>query len=261
MPRSLVVGDGRPLAVTAAVAVGSVGLLAAALWWGWLGEDVGRGATFCEAARDGRLLQPANSLSNLGFVVAGLAIAARAGRPGTLGLLTRRNATWMAVIVVLLGPGSAAMHATQSAWGGHLDLLSMYLVAAFASAYGWARWARRPGAFPVALVAGVVLCELVGLWSGDVPVVRFSGNLAFGALLLVAVGFEVALWRRGETRIRPGYGVAALATMLVALVIWLLGQHGWCDPTSWLQAHGAWHLLCAAAAYLLFRLYASEEAR
>jgi len=253
--------DRRPLLVASAVAAVSIALLAAALAWDWLGPDVGRGATFCEAARGGLLAQPANSLSNLGFVVAGLAIAARAGHPGALGLLTRTNATWMAVIVVLLGPGSAAMHASQSAWGGHLDLLSMYLIAAFAATYGAARWAGRPAAFPAAFVVAVVLCELVGLWSGDVPVVRFSGNLAFGALLLLAVAFEVALWRRGATRIRLAYGVAALATMVVAFVVWLLGQHGWCDPHSWLQAHAVWHLLCALAAYLLFRLYASETAR
>ena len=30
---------------------------------------------------------------------------------------------------------------------------------------------------------------------------------------------------------------------------------------SLLQQHGAWHLLCAAAAYLLFRHYAAERPR
>ena len=47
--------------------------------------------------------------------------------------------------------------------------------------------------------------------------------------------------------------------MALAFVIWNLAQGPWCDPTSWLQGHAAWHLLCALAAYLLFRLYASER--
>ncbi len=47
--------------------------------------------------------------------------------------------------------------------------------------------------------------------------------------------------------------------MGLAFVIWNLAQGPWCDPTSWLQGHAAWHLLCAVAAYLLFRLYASER--
>jgi hypothetical protein len=46
--------------------------------------------------------------------------------------------------------------------------------------------------------------------------------------------------------------------MLVAFAIWLLSTSGWCDPTSLLQGHAAWHLLCAVSAYWLFRLYESE---
>ena len=50
---------------------------------GWLGPDVGRGDVFCEVPHDiAGVFQPANSLSNLGFVVAGLAVAWRAGGPG-----------------------------------------------------------------------------------------------------------------------------------------------------------------------------------
>ncbi len=80
---------------------------------GWLGTDVGRGDGFCEAARSGWLKQPANALSNLGFVVAGLAIGWRAGLPE--GRLARPGlAPAFAVVVVLLGPGSMAMHATQT---------------------------------------------------------------------------------------------------------------------------------------------------
>jgi hypothetical protein len=169
-------------------------------------------------------------------------------------------ATFYACVVVLLGPGSAAMHATQSAWGGHLDMLSMYLVAGFAAAWAWVRWTRRgTTAFVVAYVACVAACEVIGLWPERVPVVHYSGNLAFGALLLVAVVLETRLWRRGETAVAFRHGVVALAAMLVAFTIWLLTNAGWCDPHSWLQGHAVWHLLCAVAAYWLFRMYESER--
>ena len=91
-------------------------------------------------------VQPANSLSNLGFVVAGLAVAWRAGRPELLGdVLPRLRGlpTAYAVVTVLLGPASAAMHATGSVLGGHLDLLSMYLIASFAAAYALMRLVRQ----------------------------------------------------------------------------------------------------------------------
>ena len=252
----------RPVVTASAVAAGSVVLLAIALGQGWLGPDVGRGADFCEAARDGFVKQPANTFSNAGFVVAGLLVAHHAGRLAADAVMSRTVATSFACVVVLLGPGSAAMHATQSEWGGHLDMLSMYLVAGFAASRAWVRWVRRGfTAFVAAYVACVAACELVGLWPDPVPVVHHAGNLAFGLLLLAAVVLETLVWRRGGTAIVFRHGVVALVAMVVAFTIWLLSNAGWCDPHSLLQGHAAWHLLCAVSAYWLFRMYASERAR
>ena len=250
-----------PLAVTGAVSVVSVGLLMLAVGHGWLGPDIGRGDNFCEAARLGVVKQPANSWSNLGFVVAGLVIARHAGRSGASRMPVGLR-TGYACVVVILGPASAAMHATQSSLGGHLDLLSMYLVAGFAAAYAWVRWVRRgPIAFAAAYASCVLACELAGLWTRPVPVVQYAGNVAFGLLLISAVVLETRLWQRGGTQRTIGFGVAALGSMLVAFAIWVMSQHGWCDPHSWLQGHGVWHLLGALAAYFLYRLYASERDR
>ncbi len=197
----------RPLAYAGAVAVVSTALLVVAVGAGWLGADVERGANFCEAARDGWVKQPANSFSNLGFVVAGLLIAWHAGRTTLNGL-----ATPYACIVVVLGPASAAMHATQSELGGELDLLSMYLVASFAAAYALMRWYRRDRTFFWQLnLLFVAACELIGLLGDDVPVVQQSGNVAFAALLLTAVVFEIRLWRRADpARTDLRWGAAAL---------------------------------------------------
>lgn len=252
------------MAVTGTVAAVSVGLLAAALGSGWLGPDVWRGATFCEAAVHGPVVQPANTWSNAGFVVAGLVIAWRAGDVERRGATFTRYpalATCFACLVVLLGPGSAAMHATQSALGGHLDVLSMYLVAGFAAAYALMRWTRRgPGTFAAVLAALVLACELVGRWDREIPVVMFSGNLAFGVLLVLAVTLEVRIARRGEVSLDLRYAWLAVAAMAAAFAIWNLSRHGLCRPHSLLQGHAAWHLLNALAAYLLYRLYASERA-
>ena len=103
------------------------------------------GRELLRGGRDRVVRQPANTFSNVGFVAAGLLIAWHAGVRANVGasLSTYRYlATAIACLVVLLGPGSAAMHATQSALGGHLDMLSMYLVASFAAAYAVMRWLR-----------------------------------------------------------------------------------------------------------------------
>lgn len=251
----------RPLLATVGVAVGSTALLAAAVSEGWLGPDVGRGANFCEAARDALVKQPANTFSNAGFVVAGLAIAWHVSRrrlgPHVMGSVI---ATAYACVVVLLGPGSAAMHATQSALGGRLDMLSMYLVAGFAASYALTRWLRRgPRTFAVAYAASLLGSEVAGMWPHQVPLLLHGGNVAFAALLLTALGVELALWRRRETERTIGHGFVALGAMLLAFAIWVASQNGWCDPHSLLQGHAAWHLLCAVAAYFLYRFHASER--
>lgn len=255
--------DVRPIVIAGTTAVVSCGLLALAIWRGWLGMDVGRGANFCEAARDSLVLQPANTFSNAGFVVAGLLIAWHAAvreNAGT-GLSAHRNlATAMACIVVLLGPGSAAMHATQSAHGGHLDMLSMYLVASFAAAYAAMRWLRGGTLLFAALfVGGVAFCELLGLWHDEIPVVDYSGNVAFGLLLIVAAALEVLIMHRGETQAIRVYAFASLATMLTAFAIWNATKTWLCDPHSLIQGHAIWHILGAVSAYFLYRYYASEQ--
>ncbi len=241
-----------PVVAAGATAVVSCGLLALAIANGWLGVDAGRGANFCEAARDGLIRQPANTFSNTGFVIAGLLIAWRARE-----LRTRRGlATAFACLVVLLGPGSAAMHATQSVNGGHLDMASMYVVASAIAAYAAMRWLR--GGIPLlvlAFVGGFVLCEAVGAWSVPVPVVMTTGNAVFGALLCFAVTLEVLVMRRGVAGAKRAFAFASVATILAAFVIWNATKTWLCDPTSLIQGHAIWHLLGAVSAYLLYRYY------
>ncbi|WP_327010383.1 ceramidase [Dactylosporangium sp. NBC_01737] len=245
--------DRRPVTAAGVTAVVSCGLLAAGIRYGWLGPDVGRGAGFCEAGRDWAVRQPANTFSNAGVPGARPDIGAGPSAH-------RRRATALACLVVLLGPGSAAMHATQAALGGHLDLLSMYLVAAFAVAYATMRWLRGgtrllAGVFVGALAA----CEAIGAWDVQLPVVMHPGNAAFGALLLTATALEVAVMRRGGTTARHGYAYGSFAAILVAFAVWNVSRAWLCDPRSLVQGHAVWHLLCAVSAYLLYRYYASER--
>ena len=247
----------RPFGAAAATALVSCGLLALAIAYGWLGDDVGRGANFCEAAREGLVRQPANTFSSTGFVVAGLLIAWHAGF-----LSVRRGlATAFACLVVLLGPGSAAMHATQSANGGHLDMASMYVVASAIAAYAATRWlGRGTGFLAVAFAGGFLLCEFVGAWPDPIPVVMTAGNAIFGILLVAAVVLEVLIMRRGPGQADHGFAFASVATILAAFAIWNAGRAWLCDPRSLVQGHAVWHLLGAVSAYLLYRYYASERA-
>lgn len=284
----------RVLGLVAAVAAASVGLLAMAVHGHWLGPDVDRGADFCEIA-SGLIRQPSNTISNAGFVIAGLLIAARVNDRSRIGL---RLGTSYAVVVVLLGPASAAMHATESVVSGHLDMASMYLVGGFAAAYALMRaTGRGPGFFAATYGACLAVGVLAEFGGRSVPVVMSWGNAWFGLLLLVTLVVEIRLARatqalhgateppHGTTQrshgttepsqgaTRRSYGAserggdtrwawAAGGSLLIAFVIWNVSKNGGplCDPHSWIQGHAIWHLLCAVAAYCLFRLYDSEQA-
>jgi hypothetical protein len=244
----------------------SLGLFAMAIAGAWLGPDVGRGEQFCEVS-GGPLNQPVNTLSNLGFVAVGLVIAARAQRPGGLGTSTMARRPGLALafacLVVLLGPGSMALHATGTELGGDLDMLSMYLVAAFAVAYAAMRRFGRGPVFLAAAYSGVVLaCELAGLYTRQIPVVHYAGNLAFGAFLLLAIVLERSLARARGLRLDHRWLGGSIASLGLAFAVWNTAVTGGrlCFPHSIYQGHAVWHLLCAVSAYCLFRLYVSEEA-
>ena len=104
----------------------------------------------------------------------------------------------------------------------------------------------------------------VHLNGGSVPVLGHAGNAAFGVEILVALGLEVALYRRRPPAPRQDlwFGVASVATLALAFAIWNTGKRGhpWCHPDTLLQQHGIWHVLCAVSAYLIFRHYAAEHA-
>ena len=245
-----------PLGLAATVGVIGTVLVFLAAAGGWLGPDVDRGAEYCETAHWCFFAQPSNTLSNLGFVLAGCLLAWHARRHRfrmhTLGLTTI-----FAVTVVLLGPASMAMHATETTAGGHLDVLSMHLIAAFSVTYAVARMARWSTA-RAALVFVVIVSVSTRLsWRGDqIAILQHTGNLLFALLIAAAVTMEVTLWRRVAGP-RPKWGLAAVGTLLLAFSIWLVSQTDgmWCVPESWLQGHALWHILCALAVYYLGRHY------
>jgi len=138
-------------------------------------------------------------------------------------------------------------------------------VSGFALAYALMRFVHRGPAFlAVVVTVAVVAGMAVHLRGGSVPVLGHAGNAAFGVEVLVALGLEVALYRRRPPAPRQDlwFGVASVATLALAFAIWTTGMrdHPWCQPHTVIQQHGIWHVLCAVSAYLIFRHYAAERA-
>ena len=233
---------------------------------GWPGTFAGAGAGFCEAFRDEMIKQPANTWSNLGFVVAGLWITAIIRRD-IISHAHYRNligsslnvGILYATLVVLLGPGSMAMHATGTNWGGTADVLSMLLYIAFPVAYSLTRLlgARTRTCLwcYLALGGGLGLTLLTGT-------LRFSGSTLYTWLVPVIVIVETALrFKRHPSNGDLRWLGLATGIFLLGLTIWRLSHTGapLCQPDSLLQGHAIWHILCAVATVSIFLYYRSEE--
>lgn len=255
-----------PLVLTAVLSA----LLAVALVHGWFGPASAANRYFCEYVQTGLIREPANTVSNLGFIAAGLASAwllwANKFRENENPLTQKPIiAVLFSSLPILLGFGSMAMHASETDFGGELDLLAMYLVAGFTTAYalrryfGWG-W----GGFAAAMILAVLFCEAVGAYRQPVvPVLDYAGDAAFALLITATVAVETlnAIYRKVKRENK--WGIAALLSFLAAFAIWNFGRNDcpFCRPDSLWQAHALWHLLFALALFFLFRLYVSEDTR
>ena len=111
-------------------AVVSMSLLFWALSIEWFGETYRAALNYCESPRAGTVKQPANTWSNLAFMIAGIAISSEAYNNKHSNHQNKFTNNifypiFYATLAILLCPGSMAMHASTASLGGYFDMLSM----------------------------------------------------------------------------------------------------------------------------------------
>jgi hypothetical protein len=258
----------RRLALGALVVLGFFAAMGALSIGGYPGgpdECIALGDCYCEAIGPGIAAQPANSWSNLGFVVVGLAVLWDSGRrrPGRSRISTDdRYAVLYGSVAVFLGLGSFAFHGSIRAWGGYVDVLSMHAFLSFVLAYDVARIHDRDWRWFGGWYGG--LLAVFGIAIGLLP--PEHGKTLFAALVAVALVVEAAVSYQAlrpwaPVRLLPrrvpwfwtGLGVFAMANL-----IWSISRTDgpWCEPDALIQGHALWHILSAisvACFYLYFR--------
>ena len=90
---------------------------------------IGEASRWCERVSAGAFREPVNTLSNLGFMLAGLFILFKLTNETSFNEFSGLNKITIlyGVAVVYLGPGSMMMHGTNTEWGGWADNLSMVM--------------------------------------------------------------------------------------------------------------------------------------
>jgi len=254
--------------LTAGFAALALLLLFAALAGGWFGPAAwGAGSgEFCEEFRDGLIKQPVNTWSNVGFLGTGLYVAwtlgtARHEKQNNPLTRTIFFPTLYACIVVYLGPGSMAMHASGAHLGGFFDMISMYLIASFLVAYGLQRRYQLKALPFAALFAAALTSCIWAHWQPYHVGFDFFGVTAFAVYLTVGVLLELSNVRAKGASHQSRWVYLSLGALLFGVAVWLPSKTGapLCAPRSLFQGHAVWHLANAAALYFLFRFYVSEH--
>ncbi|MFV1969770.1 MAG: ceramidase domain-containing protein [Acidimicrobiia bacterium] len=231
----------RPIAIALGALAGFVVLFIAGGLVGWWAaaeneQAIGEVSRWCERVNGGIIREPMNTLGNLGFVVAGLAMFlvlardTRQGKPRTNRFIGNQPiALLYAAATLFLGPGSMVMHGSHTFFGAWIDNVSMVTYILIPWLFNLAvlgRWRDR--AF------FVVYATVLATYAGAYWV--FGSDLGIGLNLF---GVSIALWVISEVLyrfwsplLRPlsglvGFAVAAVFGITPLVMLEDIGQYWW----------------------------------
>lgn len=149
-------------------------------------------------------------------------------------------------------------HASMRQWAGWFDPLSMNLFMAFIPAYNAVRRFNWPS------WAGVLIYIVANVIEGVLNAVDPDHSLIWFALLgLVALISQILVVFSPIRTALSGkvFFCAGAAAFVAAFLIWWLSwtKGPLCDPNTFFQGHGVWHLLSAVAVGCLYMYFRAED--
>ena len=215
--------------------------------------------------------QPANSVSNIAYIIVGLLIAASTDTnvpakhwTNNSNYVTRIKAipTLLACTLCLLGPGSASLHASLTVVGQLVDLACMSLVAAVGFVYSTSRLFRLERPRTIFALYTAIVTMLVSWVFLTADPQNESKMMTVMAMLLVSFLIElyIRVARRQTTTACWQYLFAAVGCTAMGVLIWILSKskNPLCISDSFFQGHACWHVLSAISIGFWF-LYALSE--
>jgi len=249
------------------------------IWQQWMGSDGARQWPTGNETHFNERIYPnspfrtvSNTWSNLGYVLIGLYVLsyalydARRKTTQTDPYAVREPAliAYFGVFCVILGFGSAFMHASLTATGGWYDLFGMFGSLVAMIALHWARWFPTlslgnhqvrtwPFLIAIALPCTYYITESHGRFS-DIQIMT-------GLITTVTTSFGIDfLLRRNSIQLR--WPLLSILFFLLAFGIWnLTNAKRFTDPDVWYQGHAIWHVLTAFSLGFMGICYRSESPR
>ena len=239
--------------------------------WNTWQQAAGNARDFCEMNREQLIVQPANTWSNLGFIIVGwifLSIAKNDHnyfeRVSVDNLLAKfPGFTYLIGFSTLyMGFGSFLYHGTLTLPFQRMDQTGMYFLLISFLAYNLFKL------FPILkfngttfisnkffIISAIILQLIFYFFLWQAPI-----NILFPALTLTFFFTNFMLIHKVKNTISfIGFLKAAFITLLIASTIWILDiTNKLCAPTSVFQGHALWHILCSISIFLSYLYYRSE---
>ncbi len=256
--------------LTGLISIAALVALAAVDWQRGSDSRVAGGIHFGERMVEGPVREPANTWSNLGFVIAGIAIGWRAMNDWrnprfTPGVNLIHSDLFFpasyAAVAVFLGPASAAMHASGTRWGGRVDLFSMFLWASWCLAYHLTQLLRGQKYLFLGVYGILIVMSIARIFFNLNPL-DLGSNETFGLLIVMGLGLGIAARISTSTTADLHPILASLVAFLIAFgVFWIPNVKGlaFCHPKSAIPGHAIWHLLCAVSVWFIYIYIRSER--
>ena len=186
---------------------------------------------FCEIRQCSWIREPANTVSNLGFLFVGIYLLAKYYKTPQLRVIG------LAAILVSLFSGF--FHASATYVGEVLDFGSMYMLMGGLAMFNIQRMA----------LISVKTSEILALVMSVLGMITLAfdvrlGSYIFASLILVALILEGILYRKMSPRANYKFFGLAILCNTTAYVIWFLDiKKIICVPDSLFQGHAVWHLM------------------
>ena len=244
------------------------------IWAGWIPV---RGLLQPDYAE--RILQravfrtPANTWSNLAYVLVGFYAIALAWRDRRLGGEERAVAYLRStpslgflfgVACCYLGLASGLYHASLTRLAQQLDVASMYapLLASLALFAGRAvrNWRKRRGAPAFDVAPVLVLLVVAACWLLFIFKWSMSAKLVLQTLIglhAVAGLVEISLGRGAMPARWLGFSIVALLVAVVCRELDVARKFS--RPDAWLQGHACWHVLTAVSLACVYLYHRNER--
>jgi hypothetical protein len=202
-------------------------------------------AALCQQYGDGFLGQPANAVTSVAFVVAGIGILVAGQRSGIqrdTPVLGQQRVVF-ALLVSGIGVGSFIQHGPHPDWQAYAHDLPLAAVLAFAATDAASDLTGRRLSPAWWLVPTVAM----------VPVVAYgatASTIVQAVMASTAIGLNL-MRARLHPALRRTLNVALLTLAAGSLIGTLTDRTPLCQADSILQGHAVWHMLAAAALWRL----------